>query len=141
LAAGTTRLVGPFQTKREALQADISTSSTLRRLSWRGESGRATKNPTNRLEELKEALQPFIGWGYEESGTESLYALDWTDYYPEVDGLGELTGEVIDIGDDAYIIIEDQVMIEKYTLSAGELQRLRAGEFPVWEVAPGPGLQ
>ena len=95
----------------------------------------------DRLEELKEALKPIIGWGYEEDGAvQIINALDWTDYYPEVDGLGELSGEVIDIQDDAYIIIEDQVMINKYTLSAGELRRLRAGEFPVWEVAPGPGL-
>jgi len=31
LAAGATRIVGPFQTRREALQADISTSGTARR--------------------------------------------------------------------------------------------------------------
>jgi hypothetical protein len=95
----------------------------------------------DQLEELKEALKPIIGWGYEEDGAyQVLNANDWTDYYPEVDGLGELTGEVIDIQDDDYIIIEDQVMINKYTLNAAELKRLRAGEFPVWEMEPGPGL-
>jgi hypothetical protein len=95
----------------------------------------------DQLEELKEALKSIIGWGYEEDGAyQILNANDWTDYYPEVDGLGELTGEVIDIQDDDYIIIEDQVMINKYTLNAAELKRLRAGEFPVWEMEPGPGL-
>jgi hypothetical protein len=48
LAAGSTRLVGPFQTKREALQADISTSAILQRFSWRGEPWRASRIPTSK---------------------------------------------------------------------------------------------
>jgi hypothetical protein len=104
---------------------------------------------------LRSSIRPYIGWGYTEFEVEqalnakhdkNLRRIQWKglssqpSYYPEVDGLGNLTGDIIDDDNDDYIIIEDQVMINKYTLSGGELKRLRAGEFPVWEVEPGPGL-
>jgi hypothetical protein len=94
-----------------------------------------------RPDELRASIRPFIGWEYTEPGaSEALNANDWTDYYPEVDGLGELTGNIIDGDNDDYIVIDDTVMIEKYSLSAGELERLRGGEFPVWVTAPEGGL-
>lgn len=57
---------------------------------------------------------------------------DWTDYYPEVDGYGHLTGQVIDGDDDGFLVVDDVAMVEATTLSKEELRRVYEGWFPVW---------
>ena len=90
--------------------------------------------PVEQIDELKEAARKAIGMYYESAEARAIMNdEDWQDYFPEVDGRGEYTGGVIDIDDDNYIIIGEDVMIDKYSLNDDELRRLRAGEFPVWD--------
>jgi hypothetical protein len=93
----------------------------------------------DRLAMLKEAAGKAAGMNYESTEAKAALGMwpgdeeDWADYYPEVDPWGELTGRVIDGDDDNFIVIEDDVMIDKGTLDKSELRRLRDGYFPVRE--------
>ena len=50
---------------------------------------------------------------------------DWTDHYPEVDGDGYLTGNIIDMNSsdaDSYINVDDTVWVRMDALSQGQLR-------------------
>ena len=156
------QIVGPFRTRREAQQADISTSNPTsnpasnpagetrqdRSKAWKAaqkerlEESAAERTarfraaeamePDDRIDDLKKAAQKTMGLNYESAEAKAIIDKeDWQDFYPEVDAWGELTGDVIDIDDERYIIIEDLVMIDRGGLDKTELAKLREGYFPV----------
>jgi hypothetical protein len=70
-------------------------------------------------EALRDIAGRTAGLRYDSAEAQTIHdEADWTDYYPEVDGYGYLTGRVIDATDDGYVVVDDVVMVEASTLSA-----------------------
>ena len=85
------------------------------------------------LEALRDLAERTAGMRYDSAEAQAAHgAADWTDYYPEVDGYGTLTGRVIDANEDGYIVVDDVAMVEARTLSAQDCRLINAGWFPVW---------
>ena len=60
--------------------------------------------------------------------------VNWTDYYPEVDGYGNLTGQVIGADERGFAVVDNDFMVETSTLSTAEQKRIKRGYFPIWVV-------
>jgi len=85
------------------------------------------------LEDLRDIAARTAGLRYDSAEAQTSHGEgDWTQYYPEVDGYGYLTGRVIDATDDGYLVVEDVAMVEARTLSHEEIQLVDEGWFPVW---------
>ena len=85
------------------------------------------------LETLIDSAERATGLRYDSAEAQTIHGEgDWTQYYPEVDGYGYLTGRVIDGNDDRFLVVDDWAMVEARTLSAEDLRLVDEGWFPVW---------
>jgi len=85
------------------------------------------------LETLIDSAERATGLRYDSAEAQTIHGEgDWTQYYPEVDGYGYLTGRVIDGNDDRFLVVHDVAMVEARTLSAEDLRLVDEGWFPVW---------
>ena len=88
---------------------------------------------STQLEDLRDIAERTAGMRYDSAEARAIHGEgDWTDYYPEVDGYGYLTGRVIDATDDGHLVVDDVAMVEARTLSHEELRLVDDGWFPVW---------
>ena len=86
------------------------------------------------LEELRDIADRTRGLRYDSAEAQTIHGEgDWTQYYPEVDGYGYLTGRVIGLEEDGFLIVGDLAMVEARTLSAEEIQLVDEGWFPIWK--------
>jgi len=86
------------------------------------------------LDELRDMAERAIGLRYDSAEAQTIHGEgDWTQYYPEVDGYGYLTGRVIGLEEDGFLIVGDLAMVEARTLSAEEIQLVDEGWFPIWK--------
>ena len=91
------------------------------------------------LEDLRAIAERTIGLRYDSAEAQTIHGEgDWTQYYPEADGYGYLTGRVIDSTDDGYLVVEDVAMVNTSIYSREELRNAGdyvPGVFPVWKEA------
>jgi len=92
------------------------------------------------IEELRASAEQAAGMYYETSEAKAILGMwpgdeeDWTDYYPEVDGYGNLTGQVIGADERGFAVVDNDFMVETSTLSTAEQKRIKRGYFPIWVV-------
>ena len=86
------------------------------------------------LDNLKAAAERAAGLGYATKEADFLQAdaLDWNQYYLEVDGYGLLTGRVIGYDEAGFIVVDDAAMVEADTLTRDEQRLVSEGCFPIW---------
>jgi len=103
------------------------------------------------LDILKDAAQRAMGLRYDSPEAIAIIngpdddgdKLDWYQYYPEADGFGNLTGDVIPNESDGYVVVHDEVMVDMNILP-DSIYRIvieygwYGVPFPIWEEDPLP---
>jgi len=80
------------------------------------------------LKELESCARENATLHYEDAKAASLMdSLDWDGYYPEVDGHGYLTGDIVDIDTEGYINVDDEVYVREDALSREQLRDVNEG--------------
>tara|TARA_Y100000310_G_C20241205_1_gene604751 strand:- start:102 stop:374 length:273 start_codon:yes stop_codon:yes gene_type:complete len=80
------------------------------------------------MRELPTIAQQTTGMHYRHPTALALIgAIDWGDYYPEVDEYGYLTGGVVAIGEAGYLNVGDDVYVRADTLSEEQLRNVEDG--------------